>query len=135
MLAPLLNVAQRRDALDLLHSLPNACTPLMFFDPQHRDTLDRLAYDNEGARQKSRALLPAIISEYIDACRREIVRVLWPSFYLMEWTDTSKLCEAHHLHIAEVLKCVDLIAWERKWLSFTTARRLFARPAETAAGR
>jgi hypothetical protein len=32
----LLNVAQCRDALDLLRALPTACAPLAFFDPQHR---------------------------------------------------------------------------------------------------
>jgi hypothetical protein len=32
------NSAQRGDALDLLQSLPDYCTPLVFFDPQHRDT-------------------------------------------------------------------------------------------------
>jgi hypothetical protein len=29
-----LNVAQRGDALVLLQSLPDACTPLAFFDPR-----------------------------------------------------------------------------------------------------
>jgi len=44
----ILNVAQRRDALDLLCSLPDSCTPLLFFDPQHRAVLDRLKFGNEG---------------------------------------------------------------------------------------
>jgi hypothetical protein len=108
------NSAQRGDALDLLQSLPDYCTPLVFFDPQHRDTLDRLAYGNEGARQKCRALLPAMTREYIDACCREAARVLQPSGYLLQWADTFKLCEAHHLRIADVLKCVDLIAWDNQ---------------------
>ena len=70
------NSAQRGDALMLLQSLPDCCTPLVFFDPQHRDTLDRLAYGNEGARQKGRALLPAMTSDYgqrPDQC------LLWPT--------------------------------------------------------
>jgi site-specific DNA-methyltransferase (adenine-specific) len=82
------NSAQRGDALVLLQTLPDCCTPLVFFDPQHRDTLDRLAYGNEGARQKGRALLPAMTSDYVDACCREAARVLWPSGYLLEWVDT-----------------------------------------------
>ena len=73
------NSAQRGDALVLLQSLPDCCTPLVFFDPQHRDTLDRLAYGNEGARQKGRALLPAMTSDYLDDCCREAARVLRPS--------------------------------------------------------
>jgi site-specific DNA-methyltransferase (adenine-specific) len=98
----------------LLQSLPDCCTPLVFFDPQHRDTLDRLAYGNEGARQKGRALLPAMTSDYVDACCREAARVLRLSGYLLQWLDTFRLCEAYHLRIADVLKCVDLIAWDSK---------------------
>jgi len=108
------NSAQRGDALVLLRSLPDCCTPLVFFDPQHRDTLDRLAYGNEGARQKGRALLPAMTSNYVDACCREAARVLRPSGYVLQWVDTFRLCEAYHLRIADVLKCVDLIAWDSK---------------------
>jgi site-specific DNA-methyltransferase (adenine-specific) len=106
------NSAQRGDALALLQSLPDCCTPLVFFDPQHRDTLHRLAYGNEGARQKGRAPLPAMTSDYVDACCRETARVLEPSGYLLQWVDTFRLCEAYHLRIADVLKCVDLIAWD-----------------------
>ena len=106
------NSAQRGDALALLQSLLDCSTPLVFFDPQHRETLDRLAYGNEGARQKGRVLLPAMTSDYIDACCREAARVLRPSGYLLQWVDTFRLCEAYHLRIADVLKCVDLIAWD-----------------------
>jgi hypothetical protein len=51
------NIAQRGDALVLLQSLADACTPLVFFDPQHRAVLDKLAFGNEGARQRGRAQL------------------------------------------------------------------------------
>src|SRR6516162_5592415 len=106
------NSAQRGDALMLLQSLPDCCTPLVFFDPQHRDTLDRLKYGNEGARQKGRALLPAMTSDYVDACCREAARILRLSGYLLQWVDTFRLCETYHLRTADVLKCVDLIAWD-----------------------
>jgi hypothetical protein len=46
-----LNITQRGNALELLQSLPNACTSLAWFDPQHRSVLDKLDYGNEGARQ------------------------------------------------------------------------------------
>ena len=62
----ILNVAQRRDGLELLRSLPGSCTPLVFFDPQHRAVLDRLKFGNEGARQRGRAGLPAMSEDYID---------------------------------------------------------------------
>jgi site-specific DNA-methyltransferase (adenine-specific) len=105
------NVAQHGDALSLLRSLPDRCTPLVFFDPQYRGVLDKLKYGNEGARQKGRFNLPAMSSDYIDQCCREVARVLAPSGYLLRWTDTFHLCEADHLRITEV-RCVDLIAWD-----------------------
>jgi hypothetical protein len=38
--------------------------------------LDRLNYGNEGERQRGRLSLPAMTSDYIDACCREAARVL-----------------------------------------------------------
>jgi hypothetical protein len=138
------NVAQRGDALELLQSLPDACTALAFFDPQHRGVLDKLAFGNEGARQRERSKLPAMSRDYIDACCRELARVLAPSGYCMRWVDTYSLCEAHHLRVADCLKCVDLIAWDnlrpgmgklapRHGQALAAARRLSA-GAATAAG-
>jgi site-specific DNA-methyltransferase (adenine-specific) len=106
------NVAQRGDALELLQALSAACAALAFFDPQHRGVLDKLAFGNEGARQRERCRLPAMSETYIDACCREIARVLVPSGYCMRWVDTFGLCEAHHLRVADSLKVVDLIAWD-----------------------
>src|SRR5262245_4270224 len=107
------NVVQRGDALTLLRSLPDGCTPLAFFDPQHRAVHDQLKFGNEGARQRGRAELPAMTEIYIDSCCLEIARVLKPSGYLMRWIDTFGLCEGHHLRISrECIKPVDLIAWD-----------------------
>jgi hypothetical protein len=54
-----LNVAQRGDALVLLQSLADACTPLVFFDPQHRAVLDkpRSSARSRRARYPSPAVL------------------------------------------------------------------------------
>jgi site-specific DNA-methyltransferase (adenine-specific) len=106
------NIAQRANAFELLASLPDSCAALAFFDPQHRGVLDKLAYDNEGARQRERCRLPAMSEDYIDACLRQIARVLVPSGYCMRWMDTFTLCEAHHLRVADVLKPVYLVAWD-----------------------
>jgi site-specific DNA-methyltransferase (adenine-specific) len=108
----LLNTAQQGDALALLQSLSDSCTPLVLFDPQHRGVLDHLKFGNEGARQCGRASLPPMTEEYIDAACREIARILRPGGYLMYWSDTFGLCEAHHLRVADVVKPVDLIAWD-----------------------
>jgi site-specific DNA-methyltransferase (adenine-specific) len=119
------NVAQRGDALALLQSLPNSCTPLLFFDPQHRGVLDKLKFGNEGARQKGRAQLPAMTTDYIDAVCREAARVLKSSGSCMLWADTFNLCQAHHLRVADVLPVVDLIAWDslRMGMGKRTRRR------------
>jgi site-specific DNA-methyltransferase (adenine-specific) len=109
---PQANVMQQGDALKLLQALPAACSKLVFFDPQYRGGLDKLAYGNEGARQKQRAKLPAMTSDYIDACCREAARTLRPSGYLMLWADVFNVCEAHHHRIKDVLPTVDLIAWD-----------------------
>jgi site-specific DNA-methyltransferase (adenine-specific) len=107
------NVAQRGDALELLQSLPVSAAPLVIFDPQHRDVLDKLDYGNEGARQKQRAKLPAMSDSYINTCCHESARLLAPSGYLMLWADAFRLCEGPHLSLrVSGLKCVDLISWD-----------------------
>lgn len=63
-------------------------------------------------RQIGRAALPAMTAQYIDAVYLEIARILRRTGYLMQWVDTFGLCEAHHLRFVDVLKPVDLIAWE-----------------------
>jgi site-specific DNA-methyltransferase (adenine-specific) len=108
-----LNAPHRGDALVLLRSLVDSCTPLVFFDPQHRAVLDAMKFGNEGERQRGRAQLPAMSEDYIDAVIVEIARVLKPSGYLMRWMDTFGLCEGHHLRIPrQSLTPVDLIAWD-----------------------
>ena len=74
--------------------------------------LDKLKFGNEGARQKGRHALPAMTEDYIDACCCKAARALTPSGYLMRWTDTFHLCEGDHLRLRDVIRCVDLIAWD-----------------------
>jgi site-specific DNA-methyltransferase (adenine-specific) len=106
------NTPQCGDALELVRSLPVGTIPLVFFDPQHRGVLDHLKFGNEGSRQRGRHALPAMSKDYIEHVCLESERALKPSGYLMLWVDTFGLCEAHHLRIADVIKPVDLIAWD-----------------------
>jgi len=106
------NTAQAGDALTLLQSLPDGRSPLLFFDPQFRAVLDKLAFGNEDARQRGRAQLPAMTEQYIEAVCRESARVLRRGGYLMRWSDTYCLCEAHHHRVGDAFKCVDLLAWD-----------------------
>src|SRR5262249_18604867 len=108
-----LNTMQRGDALELLRSLSDSCSPLIFFDPQHRSIMDKKKYGNEGERQRGRARLPAMSESYIDSCCIESARVLKSSGYLLRWMDKYCLVEAHHHRISrEVFERVDLIAWD-----------------------
>jgi site-specific DNA-methyltransferase (adenine-specific) len=111
------NAAQRGDALTLVQSLQDGCSPLAFFDPQHRENLEKLRYGNEGSRQGERCRLPQMPSAYIEACSREIARVLVPSGYLFLWVNAFGLCEGAHLRLRDVLQCVDLLAWDNQCLS------------------
>ena len=106
------NVPQQGDALYLLVSQSDGCAALVITDYQHRHVMDYLALGNEGARQKGRFALPQMSSEYIDACEREISRLLKPSAYYARWMDTTAIGEAHHLRVPNGLKTVDLIAWD-----------------------
>jgi site-specific DNA-methyltransferase (adenine-specific) len=108
----LLDTRQQGDACELLQALPDNYVPLGFFDPQSRESLDRLRYGNEGVdRKRERAKLPAMPAHFIDICCPEFARVLRPSNYLMRWMDTFALVEGVHLRIeAKLLKPVDLIA-------------------------
>jgi site-specific DNA-methyltransferase (adenine-specific) len=125
----------------LLQSLLSSCSPLAFFDPQHREALEKLAYGNEGLqRQRARAALPAMSSDYIDACCREIMRVLRPSGYFMRWIDVFGLCTGQHLRIVgKTCECVDLIAWDnlRQGMGYRARRRgdyllIFQKPPKAA---
>jgi site-specific DNA-methyltransferase (adenine-specific) len=108
------NTAQGGDALALLQSLTDRCTPLVFLDPQYREVMDKLKLGNEGARQKRRFELPQMSTEYIDTCCHEAARLLRPSGYLLQWTDAFRLCMGYHGRVADVLGCVDLIAWDNQ---------------------
>jgi site-specific DNA-methyltransferase (adenine-specific) len=55
-------------------------------------------------------------SEYINECSRESARALMPSGYLMLWQNAFQTCQGHHLRLADVLQCVDLIAWDNQRL-------------------
>jgi site-specific DNA-methyltransferase (adenine-specific) len=110
------NKPQPGDALALLQSLSNSCTRLGFFDPQHRENLDKLKYGNEGERQHERFKLAQMSSEYIDACCCEFARVLMPSGYLMQWFNAFHLGSGAHLRLAGALQVVEIIVWDNQRL-------------------
>ncbi len=77
----------RADGLELLRALPADTFPLVFLDPQYRGVLDKLAYGNEGARQRKRAELPQMDERQIAAFVAAAATCLRPSGHLLLWVD------------------------------------------------
>lgn len=110
------NERQRMNGYDLLRSVRDGTAKLVFFDPQYRAVLDKMAYGNEGARQKGRASLPQMPEAQIARFVRQIGRVLAPSAYLVFWTDKFAIGTGGHLAVLrhhEQLQVVDLICWNK----------------------
>lgn len=121
-----LDYKNRMDGIELLKGLPDAMTPLAFFDPEYRGLMDKMKYGNEGARQKERALLPQMSEETIANFIKEIDRVLKPSGHLMLWVDKFHLCEGIKNWIEGTqLEIVDMITWDKGkiGMGYRTRRR------------
>jgi site-specific DNA-methyltransferase (adenine-specific) len=107
------------DGLELIAALPDESAALAIVDPQYRAQLDKLAFGNEGARQKGRARLPQMSDEQIEAFVEGLWRVLRPSGHLMIWCDKFSVASGHHLRWHRRLRrsgaiaLVDLIHWNK----------------------
>lgn len=122
------NGRQQMDAVELLSRLPDRIASLFFFDPQYRAVLDKLAFGNEGERQKGRARLPSMTDETIAFVVEEAERVLRPSGHLALWMDKFSLASGHWsrwTRRAGHLSTVDLLAWNK--MTFGMGRRLRCR--------
>jgi site-specific DNA-methyltransferase (adenine-specific) len=120
-----LNCRQQMDGWQMLRNIPDERAALAILDPQYRGGLDKLAFGNEGARQKKRAELPQMPDRDIALFMEQIERVLKPSGHVFLWLDKFSICSGHHLryfHLTEWLKLVDLLCWEKK--TFGMGRRL-----------
>ena len=110
-----LNVRHRMNGLDLMATLADNAVPAVFFDPQYRGVLDKLAYGNEGkARGRARASLVQMSEPVILQFLREIARMLRPSGHLFLWTDKFHLCSGCTGWFTQFpLEAVDLITWDK----------------------
>lgn len=114
------------DGLKLLSDLPEACAAAVFFDPQYRGVMDKLAYGNEGARQKGRATLAQMPEPVILEFIRATARVLRPQGHLFLWVDKFHLCEGVAAWLAQTdLQIVDMITWDkgRMGMGYRSRRR------------
>ncbi len=106
------------DGLSLLKQLPDACVPLVFFDPQYRGVLDYQKFGNEGkTRGRERSSLPQMREKTIIHFVAEIGRVLIPSGHLFLWVDKFHLCSGIAPWIVGTdLFTVDMVVWDKKRL-------------------
>lgn len=126
---PFAHYGDRRNLMDgvvLLASLPDHCLPLTIFDPQYRGIMDKLAYGNEGSRQRGRVRLHQMTEATISAMIGEIDRVLTPSGHLFLWVDKFHLCTGIASWLTGTdLEIVDMLTWDkgRIGMGYRTRRR------------
>lgn len=104
-----INSTNVADGIELLQSIPDCMSKLVFFDPQYRGVMEYLKYGNEGARQKDRAGLPQMSDDTINAFMSEIFRVLTPSGHMLMWIDKFQLFNMN----PDGFQRVDLIVWNK----------------------
>ena len=109
------NSRLKMDGRALLASLPVETIPVVFFDPQYRGVLDKLAYGNEGVKRgKRRSQLLQMTEDIIREFIAGIDRVLIPSGHLFLWIDKFHLCQDFREWFdATQLEVVDLITWDK----------------------
>lgn len=110
------NQRQQMDGVGMLASLDAEAAALVFFDPQYRAVLDRMAYGNEGARQKGRARLPHMNTDTIKLFMGEIERTLKASGYVLLWADKFSIVESiwrTWLPAGTSLRSVDMVCWNK----------------------
>lgn len=117
LVKPYLNEKLQMDGLDLLKKIPDNFISAVFFDPQHREILDRQKYGNEGERQKGRYALPQMTTETIQDFMVEIERVLKPYGHLFLWIDKYLLIGEgfkEWLHYNKKLHRVSGLSWIKR---------------------
>lgn len=114
------------DGRELLARLPDGAVGCVFFDPQYRGVLDKLAYGNEGVgRGKRRARLPQMDEDTIRQFLAAIATVLAPSGHLFLWVDKFHLCEGVGEWLSSGLHIVDMVVWDkgRMGMGYRTRRQ------------
>ena len=110
------------DGLDLMGTLADDAVPAVFFDPQYRGVLDKLAYGNEGkAWGRARASLVQMTKPVILQFLGEIARILRPSGHLFLWTDKFHLCSGCTGWFTQwPVEVVDLVTWDKGRIGMAT---------------
>lgn len=112
-----INTRHRANGLDLLNSLDDRSVDQVWFDPQHREQLEKMEYGNEGSRQRGRSALPQMKPAVIKLFMEEIERVLRSQGYVFLWIDKFLITSGHWrrwLPDATTLSTVDLMVWDKQ---------------------
>ena len=110
------NNTNRYNGLELLSKLPKESIACVFFDPQYRGILDKMAYGNENTgKQARRANLTQMSADTIKKFITEYNRVLKPSGHLFLWIDKYELCQGSVKEWLRgtSLRIVDMIVWNK----------------------
>lgn len=123
-----LNYRNMIDGIILLRQVEDKSLKVVFFDPQYRGILDKLAYGNEGKqRGKNRSSLKQMSELTIREFLTEIERVLAPSGYLFLWVDKFHLVEGVKTWFNDLpaMNTVDMITWNklRMGMGYRTRRK------------
>lgn len=104
------------DGLELLAGVDAESCSCLFFDPQYRGILDKMAYGNEGkSRGKARVNLKQMDDQIISRFIKGIDRILTSSGHLFLWVDKFHLCEGISKWLDSTdLDVVDLITWYKR---------------------
>ena len=121
------NATNKYDGLKLLSKMPAESVDCVFFDPQYRGILDKMAYGNEKTgKQKKRAELPQMDVPTIKKFVKEYGRILKKSKYFFLWVDKYELCSGNIKAWVRgtSLKIVDMVVWKksRMGLGYRTRR-------------
>ena len=108
------NQRNRGDGLRLLRSLRSNSVPLIFFDPQYREILDKMSYGNK-TKMIGRLALKQMSSTLIQDFLLEEARVLCPSGHIFWWVDKFMLASGliPIYTFPTKLETVDLITWQK----------------------
>lgn len=111
-----INYKNKINGFELLKQVEDNSIKVVFFDPEYRGILDKMAYGNEGvSRGKERCSLDQMDFETIKAFFKEFKRVLVPSGYLFLWVDKFHLVEGVQSWFEDLKEfyCVDMITWNK----------------------
>jgi site-specific DNA-methyltransferase (adenine-specific) len=120
------NTRNLGDGLALLASLPEDSARVAFFDPQYRGVMDKMAYGNEGSRQKKRAQLTQMPEPVILSFIQGLDRVLLPDGYLFLWVDKFHLCQGVSPWFENTaFAIVDMMTWSKDRIGMGYRTRRF----------